>query len=290
MSIKVMNLVWDHYPAGGSELLALLALADWSNDTGVCFPSMAAIATKTRLSRSQAQRVVHGLINDGFVSVLENSMGGAPGMTRRYRLNIEKLTGSAGATGRMDATPTGRTDATGSAGATGRMDATPTGRTDATGSAGATGRMDAADGSHGCGETGRMGATQTVIEPSVTTKESGKPAAAGIADPCPHLQIIDAYHRLLPMGRQVREWTPARASVLRSRWREKQARQSLAWWERFFSYVARSAFLTGQASTPGRRPFELSLDWLVKSENMAKVIEGAYHDAEDVAQEETTHA
>lgn len=151
-----MSMVWDHYPAGGSELLALLALADWSNDTGVCFPSMAAIATKTRLSRSQAQRVVHGLINEGFVSVLENSMGGAPGMTRRYRLNLEKLTGGAGATGRTDATPTGRTDATGSAGA--------------------TGRMDAADGSHGCGETGRMGATQTVIEPSVTTKRGAQAA------------------------------------------------------------------------------------------------------------------
>lgn len=265
-----MSVVWEHYPAGGSELLALLALADWSDDIGVCFPSMAAISAKTRLSRSQAQRVVHGLIDEGYVSVLENSMGGAPGMTRRYRINLEKLTGGADATGRMDATPTGRTGATGSAGA--------------------TGRMDAADGSHGCGETGRMGATQTVIEPSVTTKESGKPAAAGIADPCPHQQIIEAYHRLLPMGRQVREWTPARASVLRSRWREKQARQSLAWWERFFSYVARSSFLTGQSCTPGRRPFELSLDWLVKSENMAKVIEGAYHDDKDVEQEEAAHA
>src|SRR5690606_12645487 len=148
---------------------------------------------------------------------------------------------------------------TGSAGATGRMYGTPAGRTGATGSAGATGRMDAADGSHGCGETGRVGATQTVIEPSVTTRESGKPAAARIADPCQQQQIIDAYHRLLPMGRQVREWTSTRASVLRSRWREKPARQTLAWWERFFSYVAQSSFLTGQSSTPGRRPFELSL-------------------------------
>jgi hypothetical protein len=151
MSIKVMSKVWDGYPAGGSELLALLALADWSNDDGMCFPSIASIASKTRLSRSQAQRVVHALIDQGFVAVLDNAMGGAPGATRRYRINLAKL-------------------ATGSAGATGRMDATPTGRTDATGSAGATGRMDARDGSHGCAETGRMGATLTVIEPSITTK------------------------------------------------------------------------------------------------------------------------
>lgn len=110
--------------------------------------------------------------------------------------------------------------------------------------------------------------------------DGGKPADAGSADPCPHQQIIEAYHRLLPMGRQVREWTPARASALRSRWREKPSRQTLAWWERFFTYVSQSAFLTGKAQSGDRRPFEVSLDWLVKSENMAKVIEGAYHEAE----------
>lgn len=31
MSIKVMTYVWDGFPAAGSELLAMLALADWSN-------------------------------------------------------------------------------------------------------------------------------------------------------------------------------------------------------------------------------------------------------------------
>lgn len=142
MSIRVMTLVWDGFPAGGSDLLAMLALADWSDDNGRCFPSMSAIAAKTRLSRSQAQRVVHGLIDSGFVQVIGNELGGAPGMTRQYRMALSRLTG--------------------------RTDATPTGRTDATGSVRATGRTDAQDGSHGCAETGRMGATQTVIEPSVT--------------------------------------------------------------------------------------------------------------------------
>jgi hypothetical protein len=59
-------------------------------------------------------------------------------------------------------------------------------------------------------------------------------------------------------------------------------RQSIEWWARFFGYVAKSKFLTGQASpSPGRRPFELGLDWLLKSENFAKVLEGAYHEAEE---------
>lgn len=107
----------------------------------------------------------------------------------------------------------------------------------------------------------------------------GKSADADVADPCPQQEIIALYHRLLPTGRQVREWTPARSQALRARWREKAKRQNLEWWERFFAYVAESDFLTGKVHTPGRKPFELSLDWLVKAENMAKVIEGAYQNA-----------
>jgi hypothetical protein len=103
--------------------------------------------------------------------------------------------------------------------------------------------------------------------------------ADAIVGPCPQQQIIDLYHRILPMGRVVREWTPARGQALRTRWRESAKRQQLEWWEKFFRYVSESRFLTGQASSHDRRPFEVSLDWLVKSENMAKVIEGAYHEA-----------
>lgn len=261
MSIKTMAAVWERFPGGGSELLALLALADWSDDDGRCYPSVAAIAKKTRLSKSQAQRVVHGLIDSGVVLVEGNEAGGAPGATRRYRILVDQLTG--------------------------RTNATRRGRTGATGSTNATGRMNAADGSHPCGETGSTHATQTVIEPSITNTspygDGGKPAAAGVADPCPHQQIIDLYHRLLPMGRQVRDWTPARARALRARWRDKPARQKLEWWERFFAYCAESKFLTGKAATTGRKPFEVSLDWLVKSENLTKVIEGAYHEADEVA-------
>jgi uncharacterized phage protein (TIGR02220 family) len=134
MSIRVMTMVWDAFPGGGSELLAMLALADWSDDEGRCWPSMASIAKKTRLSRSQAQRVVHKLIDDGFLAVTGNETGGAPGSTRQYRINLFRLTGSAHATGRIYA----------------------------------TGSAHAQEGSRRCGETGSAHATQTVIEPSIT--------------------------------------------------------------------------------------------------------------------------
>lgn len=136
MSVRVLARVWDGYPGGGSDLLALLALADWSDDEGRCFPSMSAIAFKTRLSRSQAQRIVHGLIDGGYLQVVGNEFGGAPGATRQYRIILSSLTGRIGATGSVHA----------------------------------TGSADAQDGSHGCAETGRIGATQTISEPSITVK------------------------------------------------------------------------------------------------------------------------
>ena len=99
---------------------------------------------------------------------------------------------------------------------------------------------------------------------------------AGQHDFCPHNDIIALYAKKLPMGTQVREWTAARQQMLKARWREKPERQSLDWWEHFFGYVAESDFLTGKVSSRGSSPFTVSLPWLCKSENFAKVLEGTY--------------
>lgn len=248
MSVRVMSLVWDGFPGGGSELLALLALADWSDDEGRCYPSVAAIADKTRLSRSQAQRVVHNLIGAGFVSVEGNENGGRPGSTRRYRINLQHMKAARG-------------------------------RTDATGSTYATGRTDAAEGSHGCAERGRTHATQTVSEPSKNRQLiADKPLVSSkAADPCPHQAIIDLYHQTLPEGRQVRIWNDTRKAKLRARWKEDPKRQSLEWWGKFFGYIAESNFLTGKTASAGRAPFELDLEWIVSPANFVKIVEGKYH-------------
>ena len=94
---------------------------------------------------------------------------------------------------------------------------------------------------------------------------------------CPHSEIISEYHQILPMLPTVREWTTARKAKLRQRWIEKEKRQTVDWWRKYFTYIAKSKFLTGQAES-GRRPFSQGLEWFLKPENMAKVIEGNYHD------------
>lgn len=121
------------------------------------------------------------------------------------------------------------------------------------------------------------------LSPILDLEDEPDVPALPSVDSCPHQAIVALFAEVLPSARQVRDWTPARQQLLRARWREDKKRQDLAWWRRFFTYVGQSDFLMGRSATPGRKPFELGLEWLLKSENFAKVREGAYHEAEATA-------
>lgn len=87
-----MSLVWEYFPKGGSEKLTMLALADWCNDEGKSLhPSIARVAKKINASDCQARRLIHGLIDDGYLTVVGNYLGGNPKQTRQYELNVKKL-------------------------------------------------------------------------------------------------------------------------------------------------------------------------------------------------------
>lgn len=147
-----MSLVWDNFNRGGSEKLAMLALADWCNDQGGSLhPSISGVAKKINVSESQARRILHKFIEEGFLTVVANHQGGNPGQSRHYRINLEMLS-----TPCMDATPS--TDATPC------MDATPS-----------TGARDPL---HGCAlplapmrETPSTHDTRTTINHHITTIE-----------------------------------------------------------------------------------------------------------------------
>lgn len=61
MSVKVMARVWAHSQQKGGELLVMLALADFANDAGECWPSIRVLAQKARLSERQTRRVLNTL-------------------------------------------------------------------------------------------------------------------------------------------------------------------------------------------------------------------------------------
>jgi hypothetical protein len=98
---------------------------------------------------------------------------------------------------------------------------------------------------------------------------------------CPHENIIALYHELLPMCRPVRTWNNTRQRYLKQRWSEKPEHQNVDWWKNYFSYIKQSKFLTGQIEGRNGNPnFIADLEWLVKPNNFAKIIEGKYHEVQ----------
>ncbi len=103
--------------------------------------------------------------------------------------------------------------------------------------------------------------------------------------PCPHQKIVAMYHEMLcPPLRQMRAWSGNREEMLRARWNEDPERQSLMWWRAYFAKVRTSSFLMGQllpvsgVYPAGVRKWKPDLEWLVRPNNLPKVIEGAYDD------------
>lgn len=95
---------------------------------------------------------------------------------------------------------------------------------------------------------------------------------------CPHDAIIALYHEILPMCPRVQVWHTARRSMLKSRWREDKARQNIEWWRGYFEHIRQSQFLIGNVTNQeGKSPFIADLEWLIRPNNLAKVIEGKYH-------------
>jgi len=88
---------------------------------------------------------------------------------------------------------------------------------------------------------------------------------------CPHQQIIELYHKILPELPKIMEWTPQRQAFLRARWKESKNRQNLAWWQLFFEKVKKSDFLMGRV-----KEFRADLEWLIRPKNFPKVLEGRY--------------
>lgn len=64
-----MDLVWSHSQHGGSELLFLLTLANYSNDDGESSPLIATIARDTRVSERTIRRITQRCIESGELHV-----------------------------------------------------------------------------------------------------------------------------------------------------------------------------------------------------------------------------
>lgn len=91
MSIKMMTWVWDHSPYRDDGLLIHLALADWADDEGICWPKQAMIAKKARCTVEHVRRVTKKMQQDGYLELVSVSRG--PGSSHTYRLKYPSNSG-----------------------------------------------------------------------------------------------------------------------------------------------------------------------------------------------------
>jgi DnaD/phage-associated family protein len=89
MSIEVSKFYWVRCPeVKGSERLMILALADYCNEAGWCYPSVPDLSRRCALSDRGTQKVLGRLAEGGHIAVEANGArcktGGSP--THRYHL------------------------------------------------------------------------------------------------------------------------------------------------------------------------------------------------------------
>jgi len=84
MSGKWISRVWEESPYEGRRLLLHLALADYANDEGTCFPSQRTLALKARTTEQWVSTSIRQLVKDGFLEVMER--GNGRGNRSTYRL------------------------------------------------------------------------------------------------------------------------------------------------------------------------------------------------------------
>jgi hypothetical protein len=118
------------------------------------------------------------------------------------------------------------------------------------------------------GETPSESCQQSTVDDRKQLPQGGN----GKMPSCPHQEIIQAYHAILPELTQIREWTPERQKLLRCRWKERKERQCLSWWEDYFHSVREQPWLMGEND----KGWTADLEWLVRPKNMPKVIECKY--------------
>src|SRR5918999_6304383 len=84
MAITIMEEIWQHSPTKDSELLLLLALADYADSVnGVCWPSVDRLARLIRKSERNTRYLLRKLEAGGHIAI---TIKGAKSKTNLYRI------------------------------------------------------------------------------------------------------------------------------------------------------------------------------------------------------------
>jgi hypothetical protein len=85
MSVRTMARVWELSQHSGTDLLMLLAIADFADDQGNAYPSVTTLAEKCRMKQRNAQVILGALRASGELDVRPNE---GPRGTNLYRVTL----------------------------------------------------------------------------------------------------------------------------------------------------------------------------------------------------------
>ncbi|WP_103602811.1 helix-turn-helix domain-containing protein [Campylobacter concisus] len=89
MSIRIMSQVWNMEIEDSTTKLTLMALADFSDDEGYCYPSYEVLAKKISKSKRTAIRAVEKLAELGFLQKEKRELNDGTSRTNLYKIVSE---------------------------------------------------------------------------------------------------------------------------------------------------------------------------------------------------------
>lgn len=226
MSVKLSAYVWDGCAPSGMKLssVAIMArLADWCNDDGVCWPSVATIARQIGAGESTVRTAIGKLQKEGWLSRRQRRQGNR-NASNVYQLNVAKLREAANKIHAPES-DTSKSDAS---------------KSDASNS----------DPSNNCCETG-FDPSESGGDPLVNSKQepSDKKTVGRPALPADEQQsegslkidygeVLTAYHEILPEMPKVLELTEDRRGKLRRLWKKFEFNQNR--WTAYLRFIAKN--------------------------------------------------
>lgn len=85
MSIKVSTWVWEHSQHRGTQKMLLLALADFANDSAICWPSIPTLAKRINETDRHTRQLIQNLVASGDLLRIS---GGGRGNTTKYAIAV----------------------------------------------------------------------------------------------------------------------------------------------------------------------------------------------------------
>lgn len=101
-----MARVWAESTHSGTDLLMMLAIADFADDDGNAYPSVGTLALKCRTTSRHVNRILAALRASGELEIRLNE---GPKGTNRYRISLKGMTPASPLTNRSPLTPTSST-------------------------------------------------------------------------------------------------------------------------------------------------------------------------------------